>query len=229
VEIDLGKGLIAVIDDADAEMVAGYDWYAFKSRDKFYAVAGAGRNRIFLHKHIMGAGPGEQIDHTDNQSLNCRRLNLRPATHQQNAWNMKPLKREGRATPYKGVSLDRTHGRYKAQIMHDGRRISLGYFNTAEDAARAYNEAAERLRGDFAYLNSVALPQHATLHANLEILGILGILERRKSLFPQYFGYSCHPHTVEAAGSNPAPPNDLHKIAYPPSAFTLPRSTRRSG
>jgi hypothetical protein len=50
---------------------------------------------------------------------------------------------------------------------------------------------------------------HATLHANLEIRGILAILAKRKSLFPYILGFSDHPHTVEVAGSNPAPPIGL--------------------
>ena len=50
---------------------------------------------------------------------------------------------------------------------------------------------------------------HATLHANLEICVVLAILEKRKSLFPWNLGFPHHPHTVEVAGSNPAPPIGL--------------------
>jgi hypothetical protein len=45
------------------------------------------------------------------------------------------------------------------------------------------------------------------LHATLEILAILAILENRKSLFSSILGFSGHPHTVEVTGSNPVPPN----------------------
>jgi hypothetical protein len=50
------------------------------------------------------------------------------------------------------------------------------------------------------------------LHANLEIRVILAILENRKSLFPWIFGFPDHPHTVEVAGSNPAPPIALTEL-----------------
>jgi hypothetical protein len=50
---------------------------------------------------------------------------------------------------------------------------------------------------------------HATLHANLEICGILAVLVKRKSLFPWIFGFPDHPHTVEVTASNPVLPNDL--------------------
>jgi len=43
---------------------------------------------------------------------------------------------DGTSCIYKGVSMDRTHDFYKAQIKHDGMRHSLEYFNTAEEAAR---------------------------------------------------------------------------------------------
>ena len=36
----------------------------------------------------------------------------------------------------------------------------------------------------------------------------------RKSLFPWVLGFSDHPHTVEVAGSNPAPPIRLTANVY---------------
>lgn len=57
---------------------------------------------------------------------------------------------------YRGVEYRRDRGKYRARIepAELGRRgIWLGTFDTAEDAARAYDEAARQVYGDEAFLN----------------------------------------------------------------------------
>ena len=56
-------------------------------------------------------------------------------------------------TGYKGVSFNRDDGKFIAQIALNKRHISLGRFYTAEDAARAYDEAALKYHGEFAVTN----------------------------------------------------------------------------
>ncbi len=160
-EIDLGKGYVAVIDDQDAELVAGFKWYPMKTVDRKVYAAGwknqpPGRFFVHLHRLIANAQPGEVIDHIDRDRLNCRRSNLRRVTAQQNSWNSGPSRR-ARASKYKGVFLCRKTGRFRARIVTKGKSIYLGYFASEEEAARAYNRKAAELFGEFAYLNP--LPQ----------------------------------------------------------------------
>ena len=54
---------------------------------------------------------------------------------------------------YKGVVRHHRSGRWNAQIKDGPKSLFLGSFETAADAARAYDEAALRLRGEFARLN----------------------------------------------------------------------------
>ena len=158
-EIDLGKGLIAVIDDEDADLVAGFKWYPMKApHGKFYPAGWKhmppGRYFVHLHRLIANAQPGELIDHVDRDPLNCRRSNLRRVTRQQNNQNRSPNQRQ-RTSKYKGVYLARSFGCFRAAIVHNRKRIMLGYFKNEEDAARAYNAKAVELFGEFAYLNPV--------------------------------------------------------------------------
>jgi hypothetical protein len=160
VEIDLGKGHVAVIDDEDAELVTGFKWYAMKTKEgKFYAAGWKhmppGRFFVHLHRLIANALPGEIIDHADRDPLNCRRSNLRRGTRQQNCWNKGPVRKQT-TNKYKGVFLCRQTGRFRARIVHNWKQIYLGYFDSEEDAARAYNAKATELFGKFAYLNPVA-------------------------------------------------------------------------
>jgi hypothetical protein len=159
-EILLTQNQTAIIDDDDAEQVNRHKWYAHRARGSFYAVRSVvdpetGQNRqMFLHREMMGDPPGMQVDHRNENTLDCRKANLRVATHQQNTWNRGAHNVSGgRTTPYKGVFLDRTHGRFKASIQHDKKRLSLGYFDTAEEAARAYDSKCSELRGGWASLN----------------------------------------------------------------------------
>jgi hypothetical protein len=158
-EIDLGKGHVAVIDDEDANLVAGFKWYAMKAEGKYYAAGWKhmppGRFFVHLHRLITNAQPGEIIDHADRDTLNCRRSNLRRATRQQNVWNRGPTRRQT-TSKYKGVFFCRATGRFRARIVLNYKAIYLGYFDSEEDAARAYNAKAMELFGEFAYLNSVS-------------------------------------------------------------------------
>ena len=90
------------------------------------------------------------IDHINGNGLDNRRANLRLATVAQNAWNSK--KRKSRSG-YKGVCYDKAKRRWRAAIVHHGRRIHLGYFKEKLEAAKAYDTAAIKYFGQFAHTN----------------------------------------------------------------------------
>ena len=91
------------------------------------------------------------MDHKDGNGLNNTRNNLRLCTVSQNQCNSR-VRRTSR-TGYKGVCL--RGNKIAARIKINGESIFLGYFKTVEDAARAYNEAAIVIHGEFARLNDL--------------------------------------------------------------------------
>lgn len=108
--------------------------------------------RQYLHRYIMDAPDGMQVDHIDGNRLNNTRSNLRVCTNMENNHN-KP-KRNSNKSGYKGVHRVKS-GRWCAQITANYKCRSLGVFDTPEAAALAYNKAARELHGEFAYQNEI--------------------------------------------------------------------------
>lgn len=111
------------------------------------------QNRHLAHRlawfWMTGEWPNGQVDHIDLDRSNNAWGNLREATHAQNVYNSGP--RSYNSHGAKGVTR-RSYGKWHARIMHNRKLHILGNFDTKEEAANAYNEAAKRLHGEFARL-----------------------------------------------------------------------------
>lgn len=109
----------------------------------------------YPYSHIIwvvqfGKWPLEIIDHKNHNQLDFRLENLREATASQNQHNKKMRNPLG-----KGIAYDRSTYRAKpwiARIMVNNKSIFLGSFETSEEAAKAYREAALKHHGEFACL-----------------------------------------------------------------------------
>jgi len=153
---------IAIIDRKDYKMVNEYHWVLdVRKNGRRYARATIkiGVNNfkyIYMHRLIMGFPKKKTVDHIDHDGLNNCRKNLRIASNAQNLCNVKV--QAGSKTGYKGVYKyppHRYNGKYSTQIFSNGKRIFGGYFKTAEDAARKYNELAIKYHGEYAFLNKI--------------------------------------------------------------------------
>ena len=105
---------------------------------------------VQLHREVMGAPPGMLVDHVNGNTLDNRRCNLRVATHGQNLANRKAITAK---SGFKGAFWAKWAGRWYSSIGVNGRVIRLGYFDTPEAAALAYDEAARKHHGEFACVN----------------------------------------------------------------------------
>ncbi len=165
----LTRGRVTVVDEADYEQLATHKWYyqprhpktpevGYAARKLWWTENGKVKQKIVLmHREILGAGKGEQVDHADGDTLNNRRQNLRLATRSQNGGNSrkKPARGKGRTSRYKGVSFvaDCTRRPWKAQLGYQGRKVSGGHHATEEAAARAYDRLALENFGAYAKTN----------------------------------------------------------------------------
>ena len=143
--IPLTRGKFALVSDEDFNTLSQYRWYCSA---KNYAVRSVARNTgpLFMHRVIMDAPDGLEVDHINGDKLDNRRDNLRHATSSQNKANVGPF-----SGKYKGV--DRKGRKWRAQIRVNGKKTHLGLYSHAIQAAMAYDSIAFAQWGEFAYLN----------------------------------------------------------------------------
>lgn len=154
--IELTRDQITYIDDIDSDVLS-FNWYAIRGRTGFYAARGmrtkSNQKIETLHRVIFSKVLGrplsseEIVDHINGNTLDNRRSNLRLATKQQNQFNRS--KPQNNTSGYKGVTWNKNAEKWKAQIGHAGTTLYLGYFDTPEEAALAYEEKAKELFGEF--------------------------------------------------------------------------------
>ena len=97
--------------------------------------------------YVHGELP-KQVDHKNMTRSDNRIDNLRAADNSCNGMNKRM--QSNNTTGYKGVTFHKGTGRYHAKIQANGVRKSLGYYETAEQAHKAYMTAAGELHGQFA-------------------------------------------------------------------------------
>lgn len=163
--IPLTKGKFAIIDEEDDNKISGYNWTVLECPNASYARANSQVNKksttILMHRLIMKAQKGQEIDHINHNGLDNRKCNLRFCTHSQNQMNRRIQKK---TSEYKGVHWDRVTKRWQSAIKQNQKLIFLGRFANKKEAAMAYDEAASKLFGEFACLNFPAdLPRLLTL------------------------------------------------------------------
>lgn len=151
--VPLTQGYTAEIDSEDVHLVQGKLWYArVVRRGLVYAVRRErvdGRQiTVMMHRVIADTPHGLDTDHVDMNGLNNRKVNLRHATHSQNQHNR--VANQLSTSGYKGVTWDRSTGKWMAKIRHQGVSYTLGRYTSAEVAHSVYSKAAAEMHGTFA-------------------------------------------------------------------------------
>jgi hypothetical protein len=157
--IQLPKGWVCWVDDEDFERFGSMAWRVEVRHRRAYAatrpwVDGKQIYR-FMHREIMDANPGEQVDHIrhrEDKVIDNRRANLRVCQHAQNQQNMRKTTRPCYSC-FKGVTWSRDGVRHwcaRIQVKgkHTGKR-----FDFETDAALWYDRQALDHFGEFALTN----------------------------------------------------------------------------
>jgi len=157
-KIQLTQGCFAIVDDEDFDDLNRYKWHLIAHTNEhpnWPSYAGRSdrmrpRKTIYMHREILKAHAGQEIDHKDRNGLNNQKHNLRFARSSENRINSES---RPHSSTFKGVYWDAYRKCWRAHIQMNRKQKHLGCFRSEIDAAREYDNAAMFLFGEFAFLN----------------------------------------------------------------------------
>lgn len=147
----LADGRKVVTDGKYADLLREYPWFALncrRGRATAYARTTRNKKTILLHDLILKPDPGLVCDHVNGDTLDNRRGNLRAVTVRANSAN---TRRKVSSVGYIGVQP--SGNKFSASVLRGNQRTHLGLYESARDAAIAYDVAAKLLHGPTAMTN----------------------------------------------------------------------------
>jgi hypothetical protein len=162
-EIPVGQKYVAIVDDEDYACMSQFNWVPFPHRRKDGSIRNVYAQRLryredgqrrtqLMHRFLLSiTDRSVQVDHHDHNGLHNWKGNLRICSAKQNRQNTAiPC---NNTSGYKGVSWNKGRNVWEARLCVGGVRLFLGAFDNVRDGAAAYNAAAIKHYGEFAYLN----------------------------------------------------------------------------
>lgn len=147
------SSLSAMVDDEDYRYLSETRWQFNNGR----AYRWEKDHAVYMHREVLNAPKGKQVDHINHNKLDNRKSNLRLANQHQNSANTAVLarKKHGASSRFKGVTWQKDRRKWAAQIKVHYHEFPLGRFDDEVEAARAYDAAAKLHFGRFACVNGV--------------------------------------------------------------------------
>lgn len=99
----------------------------------------------------MNTPKGMDTDHINHDRIDNRKSNLRICTASQNGSNRSIVSSK---SGFKGVTFHKHKSKWMSVTRHNGKQIHIGYYDTPEEAAKAYDKKARKLKGEFSCTNA---------------------------------------------------------------------------
>src|SRR5690606_13168995 len=131
------------------KLLESYKWCIHKNtaRNTGYLKRAEKLNRkhitIHFHRQLINCPSDMEVDHINRNGLDNRLSNLRSVTRKENHQNRN--KRKNTLSKYIGVTFDKIRNKWSAKICPNNKTINLGRFDSENEAALAYNYAAEKI------------------------------------------------------------------------------------
>jgi len=140
--VPLNNGKVAMVDADRLSEVSKFNW---SSNGKGYVTASIKSKTVHLHSFLYPEL--SVIDHINLNPIDNRSCNLREASHGQNLRNSP--KHKDNTSGFKGVTWEKSSNKWGSKIMFQGKIYRLGLFNCLVKAAKAYDDKAKELFGEF--------------------------------------------------------------------------------
>lgn len=142
-----------LVDLEDVEKCKLFNWCKNGSN---YIATKINNKSIRLHRYLLNLSSYfPLVDHANRNKFDNRKANLRICTKSENVCNSG--KRKNNTSGYKDVFFKKRNNTWFTITETVNGRAYAGGFNTPEEAALAYNQAALKYHGEFAYQNEVNL------------------------------------------------------------------------
>jgi hypothetical protein len=137
-----------LVDDEDYEWLNSLRWYYSTGYAcHSYRIDGVDK-KLYMHSYLMNTPPGYFTDHINGNPLDNRYANLRICTKYQNTLNRRVP--TSNTSGYVGVQYHKRTGKWYATIGYKKKVISLGYYDTKEEAIQARIEGVAKYHGEYA-------------------------------------------------------------------------------
>lgn len=159
-KIPLTQGKYTIVDSDMFEYLSQWKWYlsstGYAVRNVYIGEPGSDNRKlvnISMHRVVASTPNGMVTDHVNGNRIDNRRSNLRVCNSSENisCSGMHSNNKSG----YKGVSWSKEYRKWRAKLTKNRVQVYSRLFETAEDAALAYNAASLKYNGEFAYQNKV--------------------------------------------------------------------------
>ena len=126
-------------DQDDWEKLCKYTWH---KDSRGYARTDIVDGYLLFHLCVISKKPEQDVDHIYGNKLDNRKKFLRACTHKENCRNRCHLNKNN-TSKARGVVWRKREQKWMAQIVVDGKKMHLGYFDNFEDAV-SHRKAAEK-------------------------------------------------------------------------------------
>lgn len=148
--LPLPDGRFAMVDAAEFGKCADHTW-CIKEGCVQSRIQG---RHVALYRMVLGRDLPKLVKpiYQDGDRLNCRRSNLGLLNYSDASGSSRKISKKT-TSDYKGVSWAKDQALWRAKIKKNGKLFPLGEYRSEWAAARAYDEAAREMFGEFAALN----------------------------------------------------------------------------